>query len=166
MLMTQNILINLSIILCSIFFPILKIPMFIYFLKWHDFKDIIYPFVVSENVSFLFKSFSEQYFFWQVSVVFGNRFFLNSGFEWFTFLSIFYNFIVYQTIALSYWKKSPPLGILFISFLQYLDNTPFTYALLDNITTVYISKTHSPMIFIPEKILLFLFCKSFQIICG
>jgi hypothetical protein len=150
-------------ILFGVIFPQVKILIFLYAIKevrvyLDDSGFHIYR--IPKKLYPLFISFCTNYFFWQFGVTFGVSFLLarKIELEWFTFLSIVYNLIVYQIILLGQWKTDPVMGIIFVTILQHFDGVPILNALIDNAVAVY----YSPIVFIPERIAFYATCAGFD----
>jgi len=141
-------------------FPKLKILAFLYATRNAQYyiNDLAYR--IPKMSEPLIVNFCQNYFFWHFGTTFGVSFLLGRKIEleWFTFLSIIYNLVIYQIVLLSMWKTDPIRGIIFVSILQYFDGTPLLYALVDNVSAVYFS----PLVFIPEKIGFYFLCTVFS----
>lgn len=149
------------LVLAGIFFPQLKILVFLYMLKtaWHVEDSGFHVYRLPKTLQILSSSFSANYFFWHFGVTFGTSILSRKiELEWITFLSIAYNLVVYNFIMLSFWKIYPLRGIAFVSILQYLDGIPLLNAIIDTTASVY----HSPIVFIPEKIAFWGLCTVFE----
>jgi hypothetical protein len=139
----------------GIIFPPLKYIIIAYLIKSYSHCIIVYNCNFSLPLSILFNNICQYYFWWQlISFVGFNYYRANFKSEWFSFFSIFYNYLIYQTIILSQFKTNPLLGVFFTSFLQHLDSTPIVIALLDNIVSLY----YFPFEFLPEKLFLYFIC--------
>lgn len=162
--MSHEIMIAILLIVLSIHIPMVKVPTYLYILNIYKFPDTLYKNIPDKLLS-TFRHVSRHYFFWQFGVVFGVSFFMREkpDLEWFTFHTLFYNIVVYQSFLLSQFVNYPLIGIAITTYLQYLDKTPILYAFIDNIANVYNLFSLS---ILPEKLFFYVCClliKAFMI---
>jgi hypothetical protein len=150
------------LVVIGIIFPKLKLLTILYAMKNSQFYIDGTQYHINripKILETLFLSFCQNHFFWHFGTTFGVSFLLGQkvNLEWFSFLSIFYNFVMYQIILLSMWKKDPIKGIILVTIIQYMDGIPPFYALIDNVSAVYFH----PLLFIPEKLGFYFLCSAF-----
>lgn len=145
----------------GVFFPWLKIPILLLFLKFSPPKDNRFT-RIPEKIKPVIKDFSDHYFWWHFGALFGLSLFTQTipNVDWFTFPSIFYNLVIYQGILLAQWPNQPSSAVVIVTTLQYFDGFPLLFALIDNAVTI----SHSPFAFIPEKIGFYLVCAVYDIV--
>jgi len=146
----------LLLALSGIAFPLLKLPVVIYILARHPFPTTSFHYPTLKN-------FQENYFWWHFGTLFGLAFFTNQRLDlnWFTWPSIIYNLVVYQAFLLSQWPSKPITSLVITTVLQFLDGSPFLFALIDNMACLAYSDP--PHLFLPEKTILYMFCSLYDI---
>lgn len=151
------------IVTIGIFFPLLKIPILMIVIRYYPFREVIFT-RIPRNLIPLFRSLHDNYFWWQFGCLFGLAFFTKKtlDLEWFTFFSIFYDVVIYQSLTLTQWPGMPVSAVVITSTLQFLDNRPLLFTLIDNIASVYHSQ--SALVFLPQKLGFYLFCLVYDMV--
>ena len=138
---------SISILLTAIFFPWVKIPVFIFTLMTFRYIERV-PEERKGIVKVLY-----DYYFWAhflVIISISNP----NNFEWFTLFSIIYNLYIYQIVLISQFRNKV-LAVCVVSIFQFLDGIPIFFSMIDNITALYTP----PLCFLPEKLVLYGFVR-------
>lgn len=123
----------LSIILCGIYFPIVKVGILLIAFILFSFDTVVYNPIHGISIYVY-----DNYILLQMFSLFSSYIFLSSEleFRWFTLFSIVYNMIVYQTVLLTQWTD-PILSVIITTIFQYLDGIPLLFSLVDNLAVTY-----------------------------
>jgi hypothetical protein len=135
----------------AVYFPYLKIPIFFYTLSRFPMSESFLH--TNRYVRMLL----DNYFWVQFAVIFGVSYFTKAQptFEWITIPRVLYSLVVYESYVLII---APYYGILISVAIHYADSYPLLYSVVNSVASSYAS----PIVLLPEKVVLLLACKIFD----